>query len=1110
MGILSMTVLASCHVDNDTQSSAQFTLLNLKKSGIEFSNDLVPTEEVNTYTFRNFYNGAGVGLADLNNDGWVDIFFAGNQTDNKLYLNKGNLEFVDITEQAGVASPNVWSTGVSIADVNGDGWLDIYVCKSGDINTENRHNELFINQGVSFHAEGIEGVTFQEESKRYGLDDKGLSTHAAFFDYDLDGDLDCYLLNNSFRSVGNYDLIPDQREIRDLEGGNKLFKNRLNEEISQDQNIFEDVSEYAGIYGSFIGFGLGVTTGDVNNDGWPDIFVSNDFFEKDYLYINQKNGRFVESVESTIQELSMGSMGADIADINNDGNLDIFVTEMLPKDERRLKSKAQFENWNKYAANIRNGYHRQFGRNVLNLNNGDGTFAEVGRYAGVEATDWSWGALLFDMDNDGFKDIFVANGIFKDLLDQDYINFFSDPAQVRKVILDESGGILSLLEKMPSEPLPNAVFRNLGDLKFEEVSQDWGLAKPTFSNGSAYADLDNDGDLDLVINNINESVDIYLNHSSQPGIQVNLFSPESLNRYEVGARIKLFHDDIVQTSEVIQSRGFMSSVPPTAHFGLGASQSVDSIWIYWTDGSMSKHFQLPIDTQITITHSSMMGSNISSSTPEPLFKLDNGFSSDFIHRENTYSDFDREPLLMQMHSNLGPCSCVGDLNSDRQEDIFIGGASGQTGQIFLQTRGQIFTTPYVEVLNELSESEAKKCVIFDANGDGLNDMYLAMGSSEFGANSNLQRDHLLLNKGNMTFEISNQVLPSFKFENSSDVEPIDYDLDGDLDLIVGTSIIPFSYGLPGSVYILENDGSGNFTERSNEYCRGCERIGMTSDIEIFDFDNDGDMDFAVVGYWMPIVIFENREGRFTKLETEFLDSLTGIWNCLVTGDFDQDGLPDLAIGNFGLNSRVKSSKTRPLKLYVNDFDQNGRVDPIFAYTLSDGEYPFAQRSDLLKQIPSLTKQFPDFNSYAKKTITQIFTSAQLQQAIQLHIQEMRSIVLWNLGGGSFSMDVLPTKVQMSQVLAIHHSDVNEDGISDLILGGNQSSVKPELGSNLANTVSVLLGRENRKFSIVPENQTGLNHNGELRSIQTVNFSDGMALILAKNNSRPELYRPYEQ
>lgn len=1101
--ILCLSIIFSCAEEAQVSlENKLFTEIPSSITNITFQNNLVYNEEVNVYTFRNFYNGAGVGIGDFNNDGLSDIFFCGNQVDNKLYINKGDFEFDDITEQAGVASQNVWSTGVSLVDINADGWLDIYVCKSGDIKGENRHNELFINQGMSQSEAGADQISFIEQSKKYGLDDVGLSTHAAFFDYDRDGDLDCYLLNNSFKSVGNYDLKPGQREIRDESGGNKLFRNNGIEE-SAEGSIFQDVSEEAGIYGSAIGFGLGVTVGDVNMDGWTDIFVSNDFFEKDYLYINNQDGTFSEDIDEAMGELSMGSMGADLADINNDCYPDLFVTEMLPHDETRLKSKAQFQNWNSYVLNEKSGYHRQFARNVLQLNNGANQFSEIGRYANVEDTDWSWGALIFDMDNDGFKDLFVANGIFKDLLDQDYINFFANPAEVRKILFDkDNGGIDKLIDQMPSEALSNFAFKNEGANSFSRIQDEWGLDKLSFSNGSAYGDLDNDGDLDLVVNNINMPPMIYKNNlQDHHYIGLKLIDSLSENRDALGSKIYVFQDKQTQYQELNPYKGFMSTVDSKLVFGLGERANIDSIKIVWPDQGETVVRDIIVDTHIEIEKSKFevnyekknIGAVQNFAVNEELI--------DFAHTENDYSDFDKEPLLFQMHSNYGPACCSGDINNDGRTDFYIGGAADQSGTLFLQNSSGRFDKMKTSVWDKHQSSEDVDCIFFDADNDGWKDLYVASGSSEFGTNNVKLADRLYFNKRGSTFEISKQILPTFKFENSSSVTAVDYDLDGDQDLIVSSFIKPYFYGASSSIYLLENDGSGNFQNVSKSKAPSFANIGMVTDVNVTNIDDDDYPDLVVVGEWMGIKTFINDDGSYKEHTTD-VSELNGLWNVIEVIDLDDDGIEEYVVGNQGLNSRIKGTAEAPLNLYVNDFDRNGKADQIFSYTSDDKEYPLAQRNDLLKQIPGLAKRYPNFNSYAGQSTQEIFGASKLDSGIVKKVIELRSGIVRRTSSNNLVFEALPMKAQLSPIYAIHGIDVDDNKQLDLLLGGNQYKAKPELGINDGLRGLVLVAEVDGKYKALKPEESGIHIKGEMRGIVELGNKTGQRMLVARNNDTP--------
>ncbi|MDH5399411.1 MAG: VCBS repeat-containing protein, partial [Cyclobacteriaceae bacterium] len=873
-----------------------FTSLDPTSIGIDFENNLTYTEEFNIYTYRNFYNGGGVGLGDVNNDGLTDIYFTGNLVDNKLYLNKGNFQFEDITHKAGVASPGVWSTGVSMADVNGDGWLDIYVCKSGSPKGENRHNELFINNG---------DLTFTERAREYGLADKGLSTHAAFFDYDKDGDLDCYLLNNSFTSTDNFDLRPGMREIRDSLGGNKLYRN--------EGEIYTDVSTEAGIYGSSIGFGLGVTIGDVNRDGWQDIYVSNDFFEKDYLYFNNGDGTFTENLEASINELSMGAMGADLADINNDGLPEIFVTEMLPEKESRLKTKSMFEDWDKYTLNIKNGYYRQFGRNVLQLNRGIDPktgfplFSEIGRLAGVEATDWSWGALIADFDNDGFKDLFVANGIYKDILDQDYISMMANPTRMREMINTDENALKKLVDAIPSEPLSNYLYANNGDLTFTNKAKEWGLGTPGFSNGSAYGDLDNDGDLDLVVSNVNQPPFIYQNNTNKTGsnfLHITL-KGKAPNTKALGAQVELRVGGKIFYQELSPMRTFESSVDPRLHFGLGINTLIDTMLVYWPDGLVTSKLNVESNQFLTVdANSAVKPPQKDALQPNPLFtEVTSALELNTMHQESDFNDFSRDGLLFNMTSNEGPALVVADINNDARPDIYLGGAKGHAGVLLVQRGDGTFEEKSIPAFTEDRVSEDVDALFFDADNDGDQDLYVCSGSNETSIMSFSLADRLYINNGRGDFNKSPQILPVPSLVSTSCVKASDFDRDGDIDLFVGGRFQRLVYGLPASGFLLANDGTGAFTNVTEQMAPGLKELGMITDMAWTDIDNDGDEDMVIVGEWMPVKIFLNNAGIFSESpDQNGLSNTAGLWNTLKAADLDNDGNTDIILGNHGQNT----------------------------------------------------------------------------------------------------------------------------------------------------------------------------------------------------------------
>ena len=1070
---------------NNENKSTLFHNLSNSKTNIDFNNTLKYTEELNPYTYRNFYNGGGVGVGDFNNDSLQDIFFTGNLVSNKLYLNKGGFKFEDITDGAGLNSDGIWSTGVSVVDINHDGYLDIYVCKSGPPGGLRRNNELFINNG---------DLTFTERSKEFGLDNEGLSTHAAFFDFDNDGDLDCYLLNNTIKSIGiGFDRVKDLRNI-DSDEGNKLLRN--------DNGFFVDVSDEAGIFTSEIGFGLGVTVGDINLDGWSDLFISNDFFEKDYLYINNQDGTFSESLENYLNEISMGSMGADMADLNNDGFSEIFVTEMLPDRHDRRVSKAVFDSWDKYQFSLGQGYYHQFNRNALQLNNQNNSFSEISRITGLDATDWSWGALIFDMNNDGNKDIFVANGIYKDLLDQDYVNFLANPSIISNMIKSEREPVKKLIDMIPSEPLSNFAFENLGSLKFNNSTKDFGLDNKTFSNGSAYGDFDNDGDLDLVINNVNMIANIYENKSTNNWISFS-FNSNSKNKFGIGNKVFVYHGGELQYQELSPMRGFQSSVDYRLYFGLGNIKEVDSVKIIWSDNKVTILKSPKINHHTTVNENSSEKIVLEDSDDKENKILNISDNTiDYTHVENNFVDFDRERLLFKMHSREGPCLCKADFNNDGLDDLFIGSAKDQISVIYYQTGGGNFVSyskPFeIDIL-----SEDVDCLVDDFNGDGLLDLIVASGGSEYSNFSPELRDRLYLNKGYMNFEKSKNAFSSIlTFESTSTISSDDIDNDGHNDLFIGTRLNPGSYGTKTKNFVLINDGFGVFQDFTYQYLGNQESLEMVTDSKFTDIDNDGKNELIVVGEWMPITIYKVNNGKFINItESLGLSDTNGLYNKIHSLDINADGYNELIIGNYGLNSMFEASADKPLTMYVNDFDRNGRSEQILGMYYGDKLYPIVQLKDLWMQLPYLKKKYLKFDSYKNKDLNSLLDESAMENTRILEVNNLASLQLNNLNGVKFEIDTLPFMAQLSPVYSIISDDFNKDGFIDILLGGNLSEIKPEFGPSKASYSSLFLGNKYNKFQYINSDESGVFVDGDLRDISKIKINKKESYIFALNNSK---------
>jgi hypothetical protein len=976
-----------------------------------------------------------------------------------------------------------------MVDINADGWLDIYVCNSGDVGGDNKQNELFINQ---------QDGTFKEMAADYGIDDKGYSTHAAFFDYDKDGDLDMYLLNNSYRAISSFNPKINIRNKRDEVGGDKLFRN--------DGESFTDVSESAGIYGSEIGFGLGVTVGDIDQDGWDDIYISNDFFEKDYIYMNNGDGTFQEDLENQMASISVASMGADMADLNNDGFSEIFVTEMLPSDEKRIKTKTTFENWDKYVSNIENGYYHQFTRNMLHLNNGDQSFTEVGRFAGVEASDWSWGAVLADFDNDGLRDIFVANGINKDLTDQDFINYISNEQTMKKLTEGNKVNFKELIDVIPSEKIPNRLFRNLGDLRFEDMAKDFGLAQNSHSNGSAYGDLDNDGDLDLVVNNVNMPLFVYENKSNNNFIKIQL-TGQGNNPFAIGTKVYLHIKDEILYEQFMPTKGFQSSMDYNINFGLGERDKIDSLILLWPNGERSNLGALPINQIHKLKQSELSKTKFSAQKPlaKQLFSnLDYKFP--FTHKENEFVDFDRDRLIFHMSTTEGPRTSVGDLNGDGKDDLFICGAKGQASAILIQQSNGQFLATNKALLNEKAESEDRNGILSDIDNDGDLDIYVCSGGNEFPNQSSNIIDRLYLNDGRGQFTLSKERLVSKGFIQSATADFADIDNDGDQDFVLAERIKSFQHGIPCSAFISEQV-DGKFKDQSNTKGKALLNKGMYTDIRFADINQDGKQDIISCGKYMPITIaIQNDNGVFIdRTVTYGLEHTKGWWNALEIIDVDNDGDLDIIAANHGTNSRFEASVEKPLCLHINDFDNNGTTDHIMCSYVGDKAYPLALRHDLVQQLPGLKKQFLKYEDYALKTIEDIFTEEQRKQMLTLKVEEMETTLFLN-DNGVYKKQSLPSEIQYSPIYAIQTFDFDDDGFLDIVMGGNLYEAKPEIGRYDASKGAFLKGDGKGDFTYVKNSESGFLVDGQIRDLDIIKIKNKVHLVVARNNDNPLLFK----
>jgi len=1081
LAIIGVILLAGCNrsaKDNPNVSTEKplFTLLDSSKTGILFNNVISEDFNSNILNYQAFYNGGGVAVGDLNNDGLEDIYFSANMTNNKLYLNNGHMKFTDITDIAGVAGrDSSWKTGVNMADVNGDGKLDIYQCYSGKGNGPSRKNQLFINQGNDAKGNPI----FKDEAEAYGLADSSYSTQSYFFDYDNDGDLDLLLVNENIHILHDVDdaTIQAAKKQVDMQSCTKLFRN--------DNGHFKDVTKEAGLDVSGLSYGLSAGIADINGDGLQDIYLSNDYAIPDHMYINNGNGTFTDQLRNSLDHITLFSMGNSITDINNDGKPDIFTLDMLPEDNKRQKLLAGMDNYEAFDINLRNGFYYQYMRNMLHINNGNGTFSEIAQLAGISNTDWSWAPLFADYDNDGWKDLYVTNGYMRDFTNLDVVKYNEKYFQGINGNI-EPKHVIDMLSNMPSSDVKNYIFKNNGDLTFTNKGAAWGMDLPSNSNGAVYCDLDNDGNLDLVVNNINRSAFVYKNMGdpAQHYLAVKL-QGAGKNTSGLGAKVTVFNKGKQQYLEQMPSKGYLSSVSPILHFGLGKDKNVDSVRIVWLNGKQQIIKNVGGDHLITFKESDAKDTYHIPAPVQPVFKE---IASPLAAAQvpNQINDYKRQPLLVNALSFVGPCMAKGDVNGDGLEDVYVGGDVGKPGALFIQQRNGKYLKNEQPFVADKGSTDAD-AVFFDANGDGHLDLYVVSGGyGSYKDGDPLFQDRLYLNdgKGNLVKAVG--ALPAMLVSKSC-ARVGDFNGDGKPDLFVGGRNSGSKYPEAPKSFILINDGKGHFTDQIKKIAPEIEHIGMVTDAAVVDLNGDKKQDLVLVGDWMPISVFLNQGGKLENATDKYFDKpCNGWWNSVKVEDFNGDGKLDIVAGNLGLNSQCKVSDAEPAELYYKDFDENGAIDPILCFYIMGKSYPYLTRDELLDQMSIMRPRFPDYKSYADATLKDVFTDEELKGAKILKANCLETVYLEGTAGGKFKQKALPIQAQYSPVYTITSLDYDGDGRKDLLLCGNICQSRIRFGRYDANHGILLKGDGKGGFAYVPEQQSGLKLKGDVRSVITVN------------------------
>lgn len=1085
--VIVFTICTSCK----KRENILFTSLSSNSTNISFQNKLISKPNLNILNYLYFYNGSGVSVADFNNDGLCDIYFTANQTADKLYLNKGDFKFTDITFSSGIDNSSNWTTGSTVVDINNDGLLDIYICKLGNYNNIKGQNLLYINQGVK------NGVPFFKESASdYGLDISSFSTQTVFFDFDLDGDLDMYLLNHSVHPNSNYGKGKARMQIDNL-SGDRLYENVAGK--------FVDISMKAGIYQGKIGYGLGISVSDINNDGYPDIYIGNDFFENDYLYINQKDKTFREVISNDKTKLghtSHFSMGNSIDDLNNDGYMDILSLDMLPESLKTYKTSGLEYPYQIYEYYLKNGYAPQFMQNTLHFNNGNSSFSEIANLSGISATEWSWSPVVSDFDNDGYKDIYITNGILGATNDMDFINFVSNDNIQKQLGKNMSEKDLGLANEIPSKKVKNYFYKNNGDNTFQNETEKWSNPEDSYSNGGVYADLDNDGDLDLIINNVNEPAYILKNNLEKISPKNKFlkikFSGPKKNKFGIGSKVQVYIGRKTISQENYTTKGYLSSVEPKLNIGLGNVSIIDSLKVIWSNGAFQTLKQIPVNKEILVDIKNASGNYFETEpnqndsflvNKEPLFN--------FKHHDPVSMEFNRDPLIPFASTNLGPQISVADIDNNGLDDVFICGGKAQGSQLFVQNQSNHFEIKQEELFNQDAINEDTASTFFDSNGNGFMDLLVVSGGNEF-KNGKPLNPRLYINKGGVfikdTIQFKNIEI------NASKVKSVDIDNDGDLDISITSNLIPWQFGKTPKQFIFKNNGKGSFKDVSKTFGQELQNFGNVQDIIWIDVDKDGRKDAIVCGYWIPISVFLNDGEKLTLQKNNNLQNSNGWWNTISVADFDKDGDLDLVVGNWGLNTKLKASKQNPITLYSNDYDNNGSVDPVITWFYKGEETPFASKDELAKQLPFLNKRFLSYKDFSNTSFSDLLPAKKIKEAYKKQVYELASCYFENLGNNTFKKRELPLMTQISSVNSIAIDDFNSDGYLDLFLTGNNYEISTQLGKLDASHGHILLNDKNGFFTNYTNKKFDVP--GPARDIKKFTIGSDIYYIVSINNDSP--------